>query len=351
MRRMELLTLATLGLVGCGETVFDDPGDASDPHAPCTDPLKCCPPSEMACTGDPDKGMVCSCTSLWDCSKDPSKCEQDRQVPGGGGSWSCTWSEMQYVCTGNPSSGAPSGKGWSCSFDEASGKWVCKKSPPNPSNKPDGTSTWTCTVDNELGKIKCERKDNPPPPLPPTTSDAGAPKSDSKPPSFPPPPVPPKGKECVPGSKMWCDGMVYCGWGLVVCGPDGRWKRKFAIFGIGPLDCMEPADGRRPLTKCACYHTYFNKACCENPQCVLPPATNGQICPKSPGKLCDYCNAAKPECIEPGGKCLVMASGESFCSKACSTAKPCPSGYSCNSVGTQGSTVSQCMPSDLSCYK
>jgi len=28
---------------------------------------------------------------------------------------------------------------------------------------------------------------------------------------------------CAPGSQRWCDGPVYCNWGVQTCGPDGGW--------------------------------------------------------------------------------------------------------------------------------
>lgn len=28
---------------------------------------------------------------------------------------------------------------------------------------------------------------------------------------------------CAPGSQRWCDGPVYCDWGVQTCGPDGSW--------------------------------------------------------------------------------------------------------------------------------
>src|SRR5262244_1290873 len=28
---------------------------------------------------------------------------------------------------------------------------------------------------------------------------------------------------CKPGSTRWCDGPVYCDWGIQTCGPDGAW--------------------------------------------------------------------------------------------------------------------------------
>jgi hypothetical protein len=289
--------------------------------------------------------MVCTCSDLWDCSKNPKKCEQPMPVPGEG-DWNCTWSEGEYVCKGRPDNPPNGGNGWDCSFNVLEFGWVCKKSPPpNPSNKPEGAGVWTCSVDNEHDMLRCERSEETPPPQSGSGNGPG-PGSGNPPP--PPPPPPEGGTECIPGAKMWCDGLQYCGWGQVVCGPDGKWKRTF--FGLGPLDCQELPDGRRPDTQCACYHTFYKEECCEQPDCIVPPGTNGQICPVSPGKLCDYCNPMNSECSEVGGKCIVTNANETFCGRGCAADNPCPGGYQCMGLTVSGGTTNQCVPDDLSCF-
>jgi hypothetical protein len=353
MKVARLFLLQMVVAAGCqGELGLDESSVAADQlYPPCTETLKCCSKEEMKCTGDPDKGMVCTCAGLWDCSKNPKKCEQDMQVPGDG-SWTCSWTDSAYTCVGKPASGTtPGGGGWTCA--KKGNSWECIKSPPNPSNKPEGGSVWRCTVDNELDKIFCEAESTPPPSTPPSTPPPSTPPGGGTPSGSDAPPwLPPwtPQAECKPGQKMWCDGEVYCGWGQVVCGPDGMWKRK-GFLGLGGLDCQELADGRRPNTVCACYHTYFNEKCCETPDCIVPPGANGQICPASPGALCDYCNAqAEGGCVEAGGHCIVTNSGETFCGKGCSSAQPCPPGYDCMSLSTTSGPTTQCVPADLSCF-
>lgn len=141
--------------------------------------------------------------------------------------------------------------------------------------------------------------------------------------------------------------MQYCGWGQVICGPDGKWKRK--LFGFGPIDCQELPDGRRPKTMCACFHTYFNAECCETPDCMVPQGQNGQICPKSAGKLCDYCNPMNPECTV--GKCVVTNSNETFCGQDCGGGQSCPQGYKCMHLKVNNQYTHQCVPNDHSCFK
>lgn len=154
---------------------------------------------------------------------------------------------------------------------------------------------------------------------------------------------------CSPGQRMWCDGLVYDGWGLVDCDSQtGRWKTK-VVNGKTVIDCREDlAAGRRPSTLCACYHFFTNFGCCERPSCILEPGESGQICPPSPGGLCDYCNPLSPEC-KPGAACVTSNSHESFCAGDCA-ATPCPAGYDCMMVKLKAGTTRQCVPSDLSCY-
>ena len=77
------------------------------------------------------------------------------------------------------------------------------------------------------------------------------------------------------------------------------------------LDCRGAlAGGRRPDTTCACFHYFFTETCCEREDCLVPAGTDGQICEPSPGRLCDYCDPVAPECVEPGGMCLMMKTKE-----------------------------------------
>ncbi len=183
------------------------PAPTDDPFAPCTDPLTCCTPKEMECSGDPDHNPVCKCWNLWDCSQNPKKCGQEKVVPPGGGSWECTWTSTSYQCKGGngQSSPPPTGGGhWACTWSEGQGLWVCDRtSPPNPSNKPEGTSVWTCVVSGS--QILCERVE--------PKADAGAPKldlpkapkSDGK---VPPPPA--KETNCSDGIDNDKDGKTDC---------------------------------------------------------------------------------------------------------------------------------------------
>jgi hypothetical protein len=205
--------LAALLLVGCmGETgLGGDPPKAdtsaavppgTDPYAPCTVLASCCPKEDIICVSDPDKGdPICRCSSLWDCSKNPKKCEQNKQVPTGGGNWDCTWSEQVYTCTGT-STTPPGGSGWTCT-KKTGDTYVCTKSPPNPSNKPEGTSVWKCTMSGT--KIICERITTPDATVPPAKADSGvAPKPDTQ------PPPPKKETNCADGIDNDGDGLVDC---------------------------------------------------------------------------------------------------------------------------------------------
>jgi hypothetical protein len=453
-----MLTIVAL-LLGCaGENPLvaptSDAGLPSDPYAPCTDPKKCC----LECLPDIETGHeLCRCEGLWDCSKNPKKCESSVPVvPPGGGSWTCSWTEFKYTCQGGGKQDAPppgpldGGSSWYCHWSDNEFVWECTRDiPPTPPNTPQGVGGWTCTVQSDQ-KVVCERKEPPPPPPPtdggtPPITDVGGGggwtcttdketgrvtcKKDDLPPGgsnwacnvemlngvktwvcfgnadtppggggwdctavekefnrwectkpdagappgggyyacvqgsefggtvceqVPVPPLPPDtgprpGETCLPGEKRWCDGAVACGWGIVMCDPaTGTWKTKLdpAMKKL-VFDCSEElAAGKRPKTTCACYHFFFNPTCCERPDCVLPSGTDGQTCPASKGKLCDYCDPRAPECTEPGAKCIVSNTYETYCGRACSKTSPCPSGYQCYPTQNQY----QCVPSDLSCY-
>ena len=201
------------------------------------------------------------------------------------------------------------------------GGWRCTKKV-GPDDLPPGSGTWSCTSSTAQGGATCVQT-----------------------------PAPKPGAECLPGTKRWCDGHSYCGWGMVTCGPDGKWKRKLDLKTMQwELDCWEPADGRRPNTQCACYFFYFNTDCCETPGCIVPAGTNGQICPASAGGYCDYCNPQKTDCKEPGAKCITTTSSETYCGRDCSGGKPCPQGSTCAAAKQGSKTYWQCVPKDMSCY-
>ncbi|MCC6751942.1 MAG: hypothetical protein IT371_30085, partial [Deltaproteobacteria bacterium] len=298
MRHGSFATLLLLSLTACpGSNPALDPAlnaGGEDPYAACTDPEKCCPEAQRTCVGSPDTGLVCSCQSLWDCSKNPSKCESEIPTPPpGGGAWRCTWSEQKYTCaqSGEANTPPPSGGGWSCSFDSKSGAWICTMTyVPTPTNQPGGTGGWRCSVVEELKKLVCKKIETATPGQGP---DAGTGSTPTPPPTSPPrrdggfkwplptrpdagtttPPPTSPGTECIPGQKMWCDGEQYCGWGMVECLADGKWKSKL-VNGRRVIDCQERSDGKRPNTPCACYNVYFEPKCCEQANCILPAGTD-----------------------------------------------------------------------------
>jgi hypothetical protein len=138
-----------------GKNPYVDAGTATDPYAPCTDKATCCSGTSSSCNdidGKPIPGCA-GCPGLWDCSLNPKKCKKGKDVPPGGGTWTCTWTEQIYTCSGQSSTN-PNGKsGWTCS--QQNGQYTCTKTPPNPTNKPSGTTVWKCYLDGEF--IVCER--------------------------------------------------------------------------------------------------------------------------------------------------------------------------------------------------
>lgn len=154
---------------------------------------------------------------------------------------------------------------------------------------------------------------------------------------------------CVPGTRAWCSGLQHGGWGQVACKPSGEWETK-VVNGKHVLDCISMSDGRRPDTACACFHPYFNPSCCERADCLVPYDGEGRICDKSDGALCASCNPQKPECKEPGSRCVATNAMETFCASGCDGLGSCPSGYECLTVKTGASSSQQCIPVDHSCY-
>jgi hypothetical protein len=259
----------------------------------------------------------------WNCWKDAvgdTVCEKPGTgYPPGGGSWKCYWKGGTITCEGS-SPTPPGGGGWTCTDNDLVGGFRCTK-PVVPGDTPGGGGSWNCTSGSGQGGTTCVQ----------------------------PPPKKP-GAECIPNQKMWCDGEVYCGYGQVVCAPDGKWKTKIDSNGKVILDCQELPNGARPNTVCACYFFYFNSDCCETPDCIVPPNSNGQICPASKGAFCDYCNPQKSECQAAGAKCVVTPKSETFCGQDCTGGKACPAGSMCTQVQSGGSSFWQCIPADQSCY-
>jgi hypothetical protein len=131
-----------------------------DPYAPCTDPEECCSSSEMVCTGDPEKGMICRCSRLWDCSADLKTCNQPMPVPEAQGAWTCVWSEYKYTCTKEcliRDYDLPTQGSWACEWLSKENRCDCTASfPPNPSNEPMGANYWECSVENETTLV-CQK--------------------------------------------------------------------------------------------------------------------------------------------------------------------------------------------------
>ena len=142
---------------GSDQTLVPDTGPP--PCSPCTDPATCCSEDTMKCHGDPDKGVVCICVDLWDCSSGPNTCEQYNPEPTDTDPWSCTWTKQAYTCelasgVSLPPSVDPE---WSCSYDSAKQLHTCIMTPPpNPCNSQDGVYWWTCTA-SPSGILVCTK--------------------------------------------------------------------------------------------------------------------------------------------------------------------------------------------------
>jgi len=291
--------------------------------------------------GEDDGNLSAPDPGTWHCKADGSVCEQlddNNGLPPGGGSWKChrvTKSGIDtWICYGTSPQGAPApgGGGWTCvKVKTELGVEIhrCERVEVA-SDHPPGGGWWVCVKGSAFGGTRCTRTEQPP-----------------QPPGMTPAP----GSTCEPGDRMWCDGLVYSGWGQVACDPaTGTWETTTRKNGKVLLDCREDlAGGKVPDTVCACYHYFLNTSCCERVDCVVPQGTSGQVCPPSLGKLCDPCNPLNPECVEPGAKCVVTNAHETFCVRDCAD-QPCPAGYDCMTVKLKVGTTKQCVPVDMSCY-
>jgi len=273
----------------------------------------------------------------WTCTADGEICKKlddNGGLPVGGGSWKCHQAVKNvvvvWICYGETPAGgaAPGGGGWTCAKVKSElglDIYRCER-PEGPGDYPPGGGYWSCVKGSAFEGTTCTRV------------------------AVKGPPPPPPSNTCAAGERKWCDGLTYSGWGQVACDPaTGMWKT-VVINGKTMEDCDEAlAGGKVPDTVCACYHFYFNPTCCEQTGCVVPPGTSGQLCKKSQGQLCDHCNPLAPECVEPGARCIVTNSHETFCGRDCTSAT-CPGGYACMTVKLKVDTARQCVPSDFSCY-
>lgn len=321
------LTLTTTALLGCGER---NPIVTPDAGLPDLRPLD----ARADSTTFPDQGQV------WTCG--PSKlgiqtCLRKREnggLPKDVLEWQChlgaagATDASTWYCHGFAN--APAVDGWSCvpfSYLGGPPRWRCTK-PDTAADRPPYPGPWVCVKGDNFGGTRCQRVADKPT-LPPDDF----------------------GGACVPGQKRWCDNTSYDGWSTVTCDPITRQWRTKSINGKLIIDCSGPSD-RVPSTVCAYYHIFFNAACCERQDCVVPEETSGQSVKKSSGGSCAFCNPLKPECTGSGAQCIVTNNHESFCGKHCTADADCagPESASCMQVKLKVGSTKLCVPTDLSCY-
>jgi len=340
-----LVPLGCLLLAACANRSLPSTTDGA--AAPDVEPdLLPCPASQLICHSGGEH-TICYCPDAappppppgsWSCDEAITVCKKlndNHGLPPGGSNWTCHLATVDgastWVCHGHTPTGStpPGGNGWTCPMvkTEPVGDLFRCNRPDGTTEKPPYPGHWVCVKGTPYGGHLCTRKDKPV----------------QKPTLYPAP--------CKPGERMWCDGLVYDGWGQVECDPaTGLWRAK-TVNGKQMIDCSESlAGGKVPDTLCACYSFFFNPSCCERIDCVVPPeGAGGQVCAKSAGELCDYCNPMSPECVEPGAKCIVTNASETFCGRECATL-PCPPGHTCTTVKLKIGTTKQCIPHDFSCY-
>ena len=321
-----VLLLPLLWMLACGgeravPVIADAGSDRLKPALPLPDP-----DSEDSAAWAPPR---------WQCGTKPDGrhfCRRDwpdAGLPPLGSGWLCHLARHlgapRWICHGSAASIPATTSPWSCV--RVDGQTVrCEKLDAVNADRPPDPGTWVCVKGKVYGGTLCERVSDPNPP-----DLAGGP--------------------CVPGQRLWCDGRVYDAWGHVECDPTTRRWKTITVGGKAMLDCDEAlSGGNLPLTRCALHHFFFSPLCCERTDCIVPDGTAGQPFAKSPGGFCDFCNPMKPECTEPGAKCIVTQSLETFCGRLCSDATPCPVGSECVDVTYKQGGTKQCVPQDLSCY-
>jgi hypothetical protein len=289
--------------------------------------------SELALP-DPEDSAAWS-PPRWQCETKPDGrhfCQKDwpdHGLPPFGSGWLCHLAAHlappRWIC--HASAAVPTGTGtWTCRALDAS-TVRCEKFDVVDADRPPDPGTWVCVKGSVYGGTLCERVTDPNPPDLIT------------------------GGPCVPGQRLWCDGLTYDAWGHVACDPATRRWKTITINGKSMLDCEDfAAGGKLPLTRCAQHHYFFSPLCCERTDCIVPDGTGGTTWPKSAGKLCDPCSPMMPGCSEAGAECIVTSSGEAFCGRLCSGSAPCPAGFNCVEVKYKEGGTKQCVPQDLSCY-
>jgi hypothetical protein len=273
------MLFATGAAVGCtgGDLSGPHPGGVPDGGAVLT-----------SCQADPDMPSICT---YWTCQNVPSQYGNKTH------------------CESHQPPGAPHPPGgYSC--PDSGGGVYC------PGQTGGGSGPWDCHADEF--NLTCDRGGQPPP--------------DAAPPDAAAPP----GSGCPTlGQQRWCDGPVYCGWGLQSCQDTGEtWQ-----WGA----CAE-VSGRAPNTQCACGSPYqFNPQCCESSDCIYV-GERSVPCSTS-GTLCSTCTS-QSDCAT-GLYCVQSSATTQFCTRPCASATDCPSGYDCQAAA--GSPIPVCTPSGGTC--
>lgn len=342
---IHLVVLGVLAATSCSEE-DKPPGDAGTADiTQIADQAPDLPPSDVTFVDAKD------CAGDWQCAEPDADgrvfCGASGRLPTFGRGWGCHLATVEgtrtWFCTGYSAvGGAPAGplrcqSMWRCDLVTTLGELPdppllpapgydyvmrCQR-PEEASDRPPGVEHAACVKGSAHDGTRCE-----------VLSAA--------------PVIPSPTDSCLPGTRVWCSGLDWDGWGQVECQADGHWKTKRGASGQTILDCESHPSALVPATGCACYFPYFNATCCEREDCLVPVNSRPIACELDWGEACTPCMPGA-QCGDTNS-CVVTNATEAFCSEPCDDQGQCAPGFRCETARLSTGDKEVCVPDELSCY-